>query len=232
LALHYGVKGVRGGAFRRVVLPQSERRGLLGKGALLMATSYANRTSPVVRGAYVLEHLMGTPPAAPPPGVEAFPESSEGGEQQTVRLRLEQHRNTKSCAACHSVIDPVGLALENYNALGQWRVKDIDAGEKIDAGGRLADGSVVDGVNALRDYIAGRPDLFVQTLTENLLTYALGRPVQYYDMPLVRRLVRDAAAQDYRFSSLILGIVNSPAFLHDRVPAAKSEQRTAAIGGH
>jgi hypothetical protein len=184
-----------------------------------MATSYANRTSPVVRGAFVLEHLMGTPPASPPPGVEQFPESQEGGEQLTVRHRLEMHRAAKSCASCHGVIDPVGLALENYNALGQWRKKDIDAGASIDSEGRLSDGTKVAGVEALRDYLAARPDLFVQTFTENLLTYALGRSTAYYDMPLIRKIVRDSAAHDFRFSQLVLGIVTSPAFLTDRVPA-------------
>ncbi len=227
LAIHYDIPGVRGGSFRKVKLEEDHRRGLLGKGAILMATSYANRTSPVVRGAWVLEHLMGTPPAAPPPGVEQFPESEEGGEQLTVRLRLEQHRSVKGCAGCHDVIDPVGLSLENYNAVGQWRVKDIDAGERIDAGGRLADGTTVDGVAALRDYLVSRPDLFVQTLTENLLIYALGRPVQYYDMPLLRKLVRDASKDDYRFSALVLGIVNSDAFLYDRVPEEKPAAMTA-----
>ena len=221
LAMHYGIRGVRGGEFRKVAVADSARRGLLGKGAVLMATSYANRTSPVVRGAYILEHLMGTPPTAPPPGVEQFPESEEGAEQLTVRHRLEQHRNTKSCNACHGVIDPVGLAMENFNALGQWRMKDIDAGAGIDANGKLADGTPVDGVNALRDYMVSRPDLFVQTFTENLLTYALGRPASYYDMPLVRRLVRDAAADRYRFSNLVMGIVTSPAFLTDRTPSDK-----------
>ncbi len=228
LAMHYGVKGVRGGEFRRVVLPESARRGLLGKGAVLMATSYANRTSPVVRGAYILEHIMGTPPTSPPPGVEQFMESEEGGEQLTVRHRLELHRKAKSCGACHGVIDPVGLALENYNALGQWRQKDIDAGAVIDAGGKLADGTPVNGVDALRDYIVSRPDLFVQTFTENLLTYALGRSVSYYDQPLVRKLVRDASKQNYRFSSLVLGIVTSPAFLTDRVPVDKDAKLTDA----
>jgi mono/diheme cytochrome c family protein len=228
LALHYGIKGVRGGKFRRVQLQDRSRNGLLGKGAVLMATSYANRTSPVVRGAYVLEHLMGTPPAAPPPGVEGFVESQEGGEQLTVRHRLEVHRATKSCSSCHSIIDPVGLALENYNALGQWRQKDIDAGVPIDSEGRLADGTVVRGAAALRDYIASRPDLFVQVLTENLLTYALGRSAQYYDMPLVRKIVRESAAHDYRFSSLVLGIVRSPAFLTDRVPTDKDALVTDA----
>jgi uncharacterized protein YbjT (DUF2867 family) len=181
----------------------------------------------VVRGAYVLEHLMGTPPSAPPPGVEAFKESEEGGEQLTVRHRLEQHRAQKFCSSCHSVIDPVGLSLENYNAIGQWREKDIDAGLPIDASGKLADGTPVDGVVALRDYLAARPDLFVQTLAQNLLIYALGRPIQYYDMPLVRSLVRDAAKQDFRFSSLVLGIVNSQAFLYDKAPEQKSEAITA-----
>jgi hypothetical protein len=221
LAIHYGVPGIRGGDFRKVELKDDYRRGLLGKGAVLMATSYANRTSPVVRGAWVLEHLMGTPPAAPPPGVEAFKESEEGGEQLTVRFRLEHHRSTKNCASCHDVIDPVGLALENYNAVGQWRVKDIDAGQAIDAAGKLADGTRIDGVAGLRGYLVSRPDLFVHTLAENMLTYALGRSVRAEDMPLVRKLVRDAAKQEYKFSALVLGIVNSPAFQYDKVPVEK-----------
>jgi len=231
LAIHYGIPGVRGGDFRKVVLKDDARRGLFGKGAVLMATSYANRTSPVVRGAWVLDHLMGTPPSAPPPGVEQFPETEEGGEQLTVRARLEHHRSQQSCAACHDVIDPVGLALENFNAIGQWRVKDIDAGERIDAKGRLADGTPVNGVAALRNYIAGRPDLFVATLTENLLTFALGRPVEYYDMPLVRKLVSDAAKQDYKFSALVLGIVASPAFQYDKVPVEKPAEKKAEKPG-
>jgi hypothetical protein len=181
----------------------------------------------VVRGAWVLEHLMGTPPAAPPPGVEQFPESEEGGEQLTVRARLEQHRSVKGCAACHDVIDPVGMSLENYNAIGQWRVKDIDAGQPIDASGKLADGIGVNGVAALRTYLTGRPDLFVHTLAENLLVYALGRPVQYFDMPMLRKLVRDAAKDDYRFSALVQGIVASDAFQYDRVPEDKPASVTA-----
>lgn len=229
LALHYDIPGVRGGELRRVTLKEDYRRGLLGKGAILMSTSYANRTSPVVRGSWVLAHLMGTPPAAPPPGVEQFPESEEGGEQLTVRLRLEVHRSVKGCAGCHDVIDPVGLALENYNAIGQWRAKDIDAGEMIDAAGRLADGTDVDGVAALREYLAGKPELFVHTLAENLLIYALGRPVQHFDMPLVRKLVRDAARDDYRFSALVLGIVASPAFQYDKVPVERPVSVTADV---
>jgi mono/diheme cytochrome c family protein len=228
LALHYGIPGIRGGDFRRVTLAEDYRRGLFGKGAVLMGTSYANRTSPVVRGSWVLTHLTGTPPAAPPPGVEGFKESEEGGEQLTVRLRLERHRTTKNCAACHDIIDPVGVALENYNAIGQWRVKDVDAGESIDAEGKLADGTKVSGVAALRNYIVGRPDLFVGTFTENMLAYALGRPVQYYDMPLIRKLVSDAGKQDYKFSALVLGIVSSPAFQYDKIP----EEKPAAVAAN
>jgi hypothetical protein len=227
LAIHYGIAGVRGGAYRKVQLAEDHRRGLLGKGAILMATSYANRTSPVVRGSWVLEHLMGTPPAAPPPGVEQFPESEEGGEQRTVRERLEHHRSVKGCAACHDVIDPVGIALENYNAVGQWRRKDIDAGQGIDASGKLADGTVVNGVAALRDYIVARPDLFVHTLAENLLIFALGRPLQHHDMPLLRKLVSDAARDNYRFSALVQGIVASPAFQYDQLPVEKPAAVTA-----
>ncbi|MEY2853083.1 MAG: hypothetical protein RL030_215 [Pseudomonadota bacterium] len=233
LAMHYRVPGIRGGEFRRVQLEDSWRRGLLGKGGVLMATSYANRTSPVVRGAYLLEHIMGTPPTAPPPGVEAFPESQEGGEQLTVRARLEQHRAVKTCHSCHGVIDPLGNALENYNALGQYRATDIDAGVKIDAGGDMADGTKLNGVDDLREVLASRPDQFVQTLTENLMTYALGRSMQYYDMPRIRQLVRESAAQDYRFSSLVLGIVGSPEFQMDRVTvdAPAKLTATAASGG-
>jgi hypothetical protein len=227
LAIHYGIPGVRGGEFRKVKLTEDYRRGLLGKGAILVATSYANRTSPVVRGAFVLDHLMGTPPASPPPGVSAFHETQEGEEALTVRRRLELHRTQKSCAACHSIIDPVGLAMENYNAVGEWRRKDIDAGVKIDAEGTLADGTKVDGIAALRNYIAKRPDLFVQTFTQNLLIYALGRPLKYYDMPLVRKIVSDAAQHDYRFSAIVLGIVNSEAFQYDKVPEQKPATMTA-----
>jgi mono/diheme cytochrome c family protein len=218
LALHYGLKGVRGGQFRRVEFTEPYRAGLLGKGALLMGTSYANRTTPVLRGAYILEHLLGTPPAAPPPNVEAFPENQEGGAQQTVRSRLEMHRRQKSCNSCHGVIDPLGLALENFNAIGQWRDKDIDAGTKIDSTGRLVDGTPLLGPDDLRKAIVERPELYVTTFTEYLMTYALGRNVQYYDMPTIRAIVRDARARDYRFSGIVLGIVRSPAFLTDRLP--------------
>ena len=218
LALHYGLKGVRGGQFRRVELTEDYRRGLLGKGAFLMATSYANRTTPVLRGAYILEKFLGTPPVAPPPGVEAFPESQEGAEALTVRDRLESHRRAKSCNACHGIIDPLGLALENFNAIGQWRVKDVDAGAPIDATGKLVDGTPLHGPDDLREALLARSEQFVGTFTENLMTFALGRAVQHYDMPTLRGIVRTAAADNYRFSTIVLGIVHSPAFQMDRIP--------------
>ena len=231
LALHYGLHNVRGGQFRRIEFKESYRRGLLGKGAFLLGTSYANRTTPVLRGAYIMEHLLGTPPTAPPPGVSPFPESQEGGEQFTVRQRMEQHRTAKSCAACHGIIDPIGIALENFNAVGQWRGKDIDAGTPIDSSGQLADGTPLKGVDDLREAMVSRPTQFVSTFTENLMTFALGRSLQYYDMPTLRGIVRDAAKDNYRFSTIVLAIVNSPAFLMDRVPEEKSlpPTRTAQV---
>jgi hypothetical protein len=232
LALHYGIKGVRGGRFQRVTLTESYRRGLLGKGAFLMATSYANRTTPVIRGAYVLEKFLGTPPAAPPPSVQAFVETQEGGVALTVRQRLEAHRTLPSCNACHGVIDPLGLALENFNAVGQWRLKDIDAGSAIDSNGQLLDGTPIHGVDDLRDALVARSDQFVQTFTENLLTFALGRTLGHYDMPVVRSIVRNASKDGYRFSAIILGIVRTDAFQMDIVPADESrpvDQKVADV---
>lgn len=230
LALHYGVKNVRGGKFRRVQLEQSYRRGLLGKGAFLMTTSYANRTTPVLRGAYILEKFLGTPPAAPPPNVEAFPETQEGGVALSVRERLEMHRSTPSCNSCHGVIDPLGLALENFNAIGQWQDKDRDAGTPIDASGRLVDGTPIRGPDDLRNALVGRSDQFVRTFTENLMTFALGRGLHHYDMPAVRAIVRGAAQHDYRLSSIVLGIVNSDAFRMDQVqPPPQHEGRDKIV---
>jgi len=224
LALHYGVKNVRGGQFRRVKMQESYRKGLLGKGAFLMATSYANRTTPVLRGAYILDKFLGAPPSAPPPNVEAFPETQEGAVALTVRARLESHRSIQSCAACHNVIDPLGLALENFDAIGRWREKDQDAGERIDATGQLANGTPLHGPDDLRKAMTAEPEVFVQTFTENLMTFALGRPVQYFDMPTVRAIVRDAGKQDYRLSAIVLGIVNSPAFQMEMVPAKNESE--------
>ncbi|HTV80860.1 MAG TPA: DUF1592 domain-containing protein [Steroidobacteraceae bacterium] len=217
LALHYHIPNVRGGEFREVTVPDY-RRGLLGKGAVLMTTSYANRTSIVLRGAYVLDKFLGTPPQAPPPGVPAFAESQEGGEQLTVRARMEAHRAQPSCNACHGIIDPIGLAMENFNALGQWRDKDIDAGTPIDSEGKLADGTVVHGINDLRNHMVNHPAQFVETFTENLMSYGLGRGLDYQDMPTVRAITRQSAKDNYRFSAIVLAIVNSPAFREDEIP--------------
>jgi len=233
LALHYHIPNVRGGEFRAVTVPDY-RRGLLGKGAVLMTTSYANRTSVVLRGAYVLEKFLGTPPTAPPPGVPAFAESQEGADQLTVRARMEAHRTNPSCNACHAIIDPIGLAMENFNALGQWRDKDIDAGTAIDANGRLGDGTLVNGIDELRTHLVAKAPQFMETFTENLMSYGLGRGLSYTDMPTVRAIVRDTAKDHYRFSSVVLGIINSAAFREDEIPlkapgeSAAPAARTAA----
>jgi hypothetical protein len=212
LALHYGLPNVRGGQFRRVTLPDPNRWGLLGKGAVLTVTSYANRTAPVLRGAWILENILGTPPAAPPPDVEGFPENKEGEKARSVREIMEQHRARPSCNSCHGVMDPLGFALENFDAIGAWRDTDRHAATAIDASGRLVDGTPVSSPADLRQAITRRPEQFVQTATEKLMTYALGRRVEYYDMPAVRQIVRDAARDDYRFSSIVMGIVKSAPF--------------------
>ncbi|MDT8398137.1 MAG: DUF1592 domain-containing protein [Pseudomonadales bacterium] len=228
LALHYGISDVRGDQFRRVQLAQEERFGLLGKGAVQMVTSYANRTTPVIRGAYIMENFQGVPPAAPPLNVPAFPETEEGAAVAlTVRERLEKHRDNPACAGCHDIMDPLGLALENFNAIGQWRIRDSDAGNTpIDASGRLASGKPLDGVNDLREALVARPDQFVQTFTEKLMTYALGRIVEFHDMPAVRKIVHDAARDDYAFLDIVMGIVNSAQFRQMSVP----EQQLQTIG--
>jgi hypothetical protein len=228
LALHYHIANVRGGEFRAVTVPDY-RRGLLGKGAVLMTTSYANRTSVVLRGAYVLDKFLGTPPQAPPPGVPAFAESQEGSDQLTVRARMEAHRAQPSCNACHAIIDPIGLAMENFNALGQWRDKDIDAGTAIDAKGKLADGTVVNGINDLRNHMVSHASQFMETFTANLMSYGLGRGLDYYDMPTVRAIVRDTAKDHYKLSSIVLGIVNSQAFREDQIPVKAPGEPPASL---
>jgi hypothetical protein len=229
LALHYGVGHVRGDTFRRVELADPNRWGLFGKGGILMATSYPNRTAPVLRGAWILESITGTPPAAPPPNVEAFPENEEGRQPRTVRERLEAHRENPSCKGCHAVMDPLGFALENFDAIGAWRLKDRETATPIDASGQLADGTVVEGPVDLRDALLERPEQFVQTLTEKLMIYGLGRSVEYYDMPTVRRIVRAAERDDYRFSAILAGIATSDAFRHSKTPAAEGEVETHAV---
>ncbi|HEY4341976.1 MAG TPA: DUF1592 domain-containing protein [Steroidobacteraceae bacterium] len=222
LALHYGVPNVLGGDFRRVTLTDSRRWGLLGKGAILMGTSYANRTAPVLRGAWVLESVEGTPPHAPPPAIPALVENIPGARPLTVRERMEKHRSQPSCNACHGIMDPMGLSLENFDAVGQWRSKDYDTGTPIDASGKMADGTAVNGPDDLRKRLMARPQQFVQTLTSNLMAYALGRTLDYHDMPTVRKIVREAAADHDRFSSILLGIVASPAFQMKEMPVLKS----------
>jgi hypothetical protein len=211
LAQHYGIPNVYGPRFRRVTLNDEARRGLLGQGSVLTVTSYATRTSPVLRGKWILTNILGTPPPAPPPNVPALKENNEGGKALSVRERLEEHRKSPACASCHKIMDPLGFALENFDATGQWRAKSED-GAPIDASGVLLDGSKVDGPTTLRASLMGRPDVFVSTLTEKLMTYALGRGVDYNDQPTIRAIVAHAVTDHYRFSDLVTGIVKSPEF--------------------
>jgi len=220
LALQYGIQNIRGDQFRPVKLADPNRFGLFGKGAVLMGTSYGNRTSPVLRGAYILENITGTPPTPPPPGVEQFKETEAGHKAQTVRDRLEAHRANKSCNACHGVIDPLGFALENYDVTGAWRDRDRDAGEAIDSRGVLASGVKVKGPAELSQAILAHPDQFVQAITEKLVVYALGRPLRYQDMPAIRGIVRSSAAREYRFADVVQGVVASEAFRMNRLPGA------------
>jgi hypothetical protein len=209
LARHYGIPGIYGSHFRRVTLTDETRKGLFGKGAVLMVTSHVDRTSPVARGKWILDNILGTPPPPPLPDVPPFPEG-EAQKSRSVRERMEQHRANPVCANCHRVMDPLGFALENFDAVGAWRTR--DGGSPIDPSGQLADGTSVDGVVMLRQALLKRPEVLVTALTEKLMTYGVGRGVSYYDMPAVRAIVRDAARNNYRFSSLILGIVNSAPF--------------------
>jgi hypothetical protein len=230
LAMHYGIETVKGSHFRRVTLENPVRRGLLGKGAILMLTAYPNRTSPPVRGAWILDRLLGSPPPEPPLNVPSFPENKRGQPPKTLRARLEQHRANPTCGACHGAMDPLGLALENFNAVGQYRANDSDTLTPIDATGQLPDGTKINGPDDLRQALANRPDhQFVQALTENLLTYALGRSLDYHDMPTVRRIVRQAGADDFRFKSIVLGIVSSDAF---RKKDADDQLKVASNGGN
>jgi mono/diheme cytochrome c family protein len=218
LAMHYGIETVKGAHFRRVPLQDtipgnSARHGLLGKGAVLMMTAYPNRTSPVLRGAWILDRLMGTPQADPPLDVPDLPENRRGQPAKTLRARLEEHRSKPTCFACHGIMDPLGLALENFNAVGQYRANDPDTLTLIDTLGQLPDGTEISGPDALRRALADRPDhQFVHALTENLMTYGLGRSLDYRDMPTVRRIVKQAAADNFRFKSIVLGVISSDAF--------------------
>ena len=210
LARHYGIEGVYGSRFRRVPLDEGPRRGLLGQGSILTVTSLATRTSPVVRGKWILENILGAPPPPPPPNVPELPEREEGVTPTSVRERLEAHRVNPVCASCHTQMDPLGFALENFDAVGKWR--SAEGGVPIDAAGTLPDGTAFEGLPELQRILVDRKIEFVTTVTEKLLTYALGRGIEYYDRPAIRAIVREAAMDDYRWSSLILGITRSLPF--------------------
>lgn len=224
LARHYGITGVRGDRFRRIELDDERRWGIFGKGSVLMVTSYPDRTSPVLRGAWIMEHLLGTPPAPVPPDVETDLAPVFGDIARSVRERLARHRSEPSCNQCHGVIDPLGQALESFDAIGEWRVIERDSGVPVDSTGRLANGVEVEGPADLRRALAAQPEMFVQALTEKLLTFALGRKLEYFDMPTVRAIVREAAADNYRFSSLVVAIAKSVPF---RMRAATHDEDAA-----
>jgi hypothetical protein len=210
LADHYGVQGIYGNHFRKVSLDGHKRGGLLGHGSLMTVTSYPNRTSVVLRGKFVLDNLLGSPPPEPPPNVPALEESSQTGKQLTMREAMAQHRENPACRVCHAAMDPIGFSLENYDAIGKWR--DMFAGVDVDASGLLPDGAVFNGRKGLENLILDRPTDFVATVTEKLLTYALGRGVEYYDMPTIRSIVRRSEQEDFSWSSLIFGVVESAPF--------------------
>jgi mono/diheme cytochrome c family protein len=210
VARHYGIPNVYGARFRRVKITDDARRGLLGQASILSVTSHATRTSPVVRGKWILTNLLGIPPAPPPPDVPALKENGEGIKPTSVRERVALHRASPTCASCHNLMDPLGLALENFDATGRWRT--TDSGEKVDATGILLDGTKVDGPVALRKALLARPNVFVTTFTDKLMTYALGRGLDFNDMPALRGVTREAARNEYKFSSVVLGIVKSVPF--------------------
>ena len=219
LARHYGILGVIGPTFRKVDYPDDRRRGILGHGSILTMTSHANRTSPVLRGKWVMEVLLGSPPPPPPPDVPAFEETvdAEEGRFLTVRERMEEHRSNPACMSCHRVIDPIGLALENFDVTGAWRMR--DEGNLVNPVGELYDGTTLTGPADLRKALLSRPEVFFRVFTENLMAYALGRRVEYYDMPTIRAITKEAADNEYRLSSFVNGVVGSAAFQRAQAPA-------------
>jgi hypothetical protein len=229
VALIYGMEDVRGNGFHEVTLKDPNRFGLLGKGAILMLTANPNRTAPVLRGAWIMERILGTPPAVPPPNVPDLSESAKG-KPRTVREQTELHRQNKACASCHAVMDPLGFALENFNTVGAFRTVDPQFRLPIDSRATMPDGTVLAGPADLHKALAARGDQFVQIITEKLMTYAVGRHVDFNDMPAVRRIVRDAKARNYTFESIVMGVVNSDAFRR-RAPAAPLPHATTAKAG-
>ena len=225
LARHYGIPNVHGTEFRRVTLEDSSpRRGLIGKGSILTLSSYATRTSPVLRGKYILDSLLSSPPPPPPANVPALEEKTKSGQPRSIREAMAQHGSNPACSGCHLRMDPLGFALENFDAVGRWRDRD-DLGQPIDSSATLPDGTRFQGAAGLRDVMLKRSDEFVGGMTEKLLTYALGRRAAYYDAPVVRAVVRDAAKHDYHFSSFVLGIVKSVPFQMRQPDAPESASR-------
>jgi hypothetical protein len=229
LAQIYGISTVKGGQFQRVTLPDSRRYGLLGKGAVLMVTAYPNRTAPVLRGAWILDRILGTPPYQPPAGVGDL--KPVAGKPATLRERFELHSKNPSCFSCHGVMDPLGFALENFDTIGQFRTRDPDTGEVVDTAGVMSDGTKISGPDDLRRALLVHPERFVQTLTEHVMTYALGRPLEYRDMPVVRDIVRRAARDDNRFATIVSAIVASDAFRR-RDPVAPAAVPAATVSGN
>jgi hypothetical protein len=228
LAKHYGIPNVYGSYFRRVSLPAATHRGgLLGQGSILTVTSYNDRTSPVRRGKWVLDNLLGMPPPPPPPNVPLLKDNGAGGKMLSMRERMAGHRANPTCASCHMLMDPIGLSTENFDAVGQWRDRAED-GVVVDASGGLPDGSKFDGMAGLKKALASRPDLFASTLTEKLLTYALGRGLEPHDAAAVRGIARSAQADGYRFSSIVTAIVKSVPFQMRRAGGLTSVEETAA----
>ena len=230
LAKHYGIPNVLGSDFRRVTLTDPNRRGVLGQGSVLLLTSIADRTSPVLRGKWVMEVLLASPPPPPPPNVPALDDSVKstvGGKMLSTRGRMEEHRKNPACSSCHRVIDPLGLALENFDATGAWRIK--DNGVSIDAAGDLYDGTKMDGPVGLRQALLKHADLVKLSFTESLMTYALGRRVEHFDMPTVRAIVADAGTNDDRISSFILGVVKSAAFQRSKAEPVETTAETEAV---
>jgi hypothetical protein len=228
LARQYDVPGVFGPQFRRVTLANENRWGLLGKGAFQLRTSYGDRTSPVLRGAWVLDRIMGTPPHPPPPNVNTDLSVHLGDAPATVRARLEKHRENKTCKACHGLIDPPGLALENFDVTGRWRDVDAAAKATIDPTSELPSGTVLHGPADLRRYLTRRPDQFPTTVTKRLMMYALNREIEYFDMPQVRQIVHASAASNYTFASIVTGIVNCDAFRRQGSESQKHLTKTAS----
>jgi hypothetical protein len=216
LARHYGMPNIYGSQFRRVKVSSEARRGLLGQASILTVTSYPNRTSPVERGKWILTNLLGVPPSPPPPNVPPLQENSENGKPRSLRERMEQHRKDPVCAGCHKSMDPIGFALENFDAVGHWR--NNDEGGKIDPSGTMFNGAPLDGIVGLRKALVDQHEIFVGVMTEKMLTYALGRGLEYYDMPTVRKIVQEARNNDFRFSSVVMGIVKSTPFQMKETP--------------